>query len=78
MQNSKSVTSLPLTFSFTASLTTIVAESRATLAGHHKATLGPLDNVLTIWTELPAFFGSKFLHSFCLLILRTKLAWMCF
>ena len=70
--------SLPLTFSLTASLTAIVAESRATLAGHVQATLKTLNHMATIRTALPSLFDGEFFHPFCFFVLRTKLARMCF
>ena len=78
MQNSKSLTSLPLTLSLTGSLTAIVAEFRATLAGHVKTTIYTIHHVLAPRTALPSLFGSQFLHLFRLFILNTKLARVCF
>ena len=73
-----SFTSLPLTFSFAISVTAVVAKPRSTLASHLKTTTFSNDDMITIRTLLPAFFGGQFLHFFCLFVLSAKLARMCF
>ena len=78
MYTSISLKSFPLTFPLTASLTAVVAKLRATLARHMKTTFCPDDDMAAFRAVLPALFGSQFLNFLCFLVLRTKLARVCF
>ena len=73
-----SLTSLPLAFSLTVLVTAIVAKLRSTPASHMKTPFKFGNVVLAARTTLPALFGGQFLHPFCLFVLSTELARMCF